>query len=124
VAGAILRRWVPPATATVAGDDTVAEHKGQKVYGKGCHRDAVRSPHSYTASRWGHKWVGLAILVRFPFARRPWALPVLAALDRSEAWNRPHGRRHKTPAPLRRQRLAVLVHWFPERRFRFTGDGN
>ena len=124
LAGAILQRWVPTGTVAVAGDDTVAEHKGKKVYGKGCHRDAVRSTHSYTAYRWGHKWVVLAILVRFPFARRPWALPVLVALYRSEEWNRQHGRRHKTPAHLMRQLLAVLVHWFPQRRFRFTGDGN
>ena len=46
----------------LCGDDTVDEHRGKKVYGKGCHRDAVRSPHSFTAYRWGHKWVVLAIL--------------------------------------------------------------
>ncbi len=51
--------------------------------GKGCHRDPVRSTHSYTAYRWGHKWVVLAILVKFPFASRAWALPVLAALYRN-----------------------------------------
>jgi hypothetical protein len=124
LASAILACWVPTGTVAVAGDDTVAEHKGKKVYGKGCHRDAVRSTHSYTAYRWGHKWVVLAILVRFPFGTRPWALPVLVALYCSEEWNQQHGRRHKTPAHLMRQLLAVLVHWFPQRRFRFTGDGN
>jgi hypothetical protein len=124
LATAILQRWVPTGTVAVAGDDTVAEHKGPKVYGKGCHRDPVRSTHSYTAYRWGHKWVVLAILVRFPFATRPWALPVLAALYHSEEWNRQHGRRHKTPAQLLQQLLAVLLHWFPQRRFRFTADGN
>src|SRR5262249_33782374 len=67
----------------LAGDDTVDEHRGARVYGKGCHRDPVRSTHAYTAYRWGHKWVVLTILVPFPFAKRPWALPVLAALDRS-----------------------------------------
>ena len=63
----------------LVGDDTVDEHRGKKVYGKACHRDAVRSTHSYTAYRWGHKWVVLAMLVKFPFACRPWALPVLVA---------------------------------------------
>src|SRR5262249_21771301 len=38
----------------------------KKVYGKGRHRDPVRSTKSYTAYRWGHKWVVLAVLVRFP----------------------------------------------------------
>src|SRR5262249_10919096 len=51
LAGFILRRWLPTGTVAVAGDDTVAEHKGKKVYGKGCHRDAVRSTHAYTAYR-------------------------------------------------------------------------
>ena len=74
---------VPDGPVSLAGDDTVDEHRGAKVYGKGCHRDPVRSTHSYTAYRWGHKWVVLAILVQFPFATRPWALPVLVALYRS-----------------------------------------
>ena len=36
----------------VAGDDTAAEAKGPKLYGKGCHHDAVRSSHSHTVWRW------------------------------------------------------------------------
>jgi hypothetical protein len=124
LAGYLLTRWVPTGTVTLAGDDTVAEHRGKKVYGKACHRDPVRSTQSYTAYRWGHKWVVLTILVKFPFATRPWALPVLAALYHSEDWNRQHGRRHKTPCDLLRQLLAVLQRWFPERRFRCTADGN
>jgi hypothetical protein len=123
LAGYLLRRWVPSGTVAVAGDDTVAEHKGKCVYGKARHRDAVRSSHSYTAFRWGHKWVVLAILVRFPFARRPWALPVLVALYRSAKDNQRLGR-HKTPPELLRQLLAALCRWFPQRHFACTADGN
>lgn len=119
----ILDRWLPRGPVPLVGDDTVDEHRGKKVYGKGCHRDAVRSTHSYTAYRWGHKWVVLAILVQFPFAARPWALPVLVALYRSPEWDKAHRRRHKTPAELMRQLLAVFVHWFPQRQFVFAGDG-
>ena len=119
----ILDRWLPQGPVPLVGDDTVDEHRGKKVYGKACHRDAVRSTHSYTAYRWGHKWVVLAILVQFPFAARPWALPVLVALYRSPEWNKKHQRRHKTPAELMRQLLAVLSHWFPQRKFVFAGDG-
>src|SRR5262245_48163762 len=124
LAGYLLQRWVPTDAVAVAGDDTVAEHKGKCVYGKGRHRDAVRSSHSYTAWRWGHKWVVLAILVRFPFATRPWAWPVLVALYRSEQDNQRQGRRHKTPPELLRQLLAVLGRWFPQRHFVCTADGN
>jgi hypothetical protein len=119
----LLRCFGPEGPVTLVGDDTVTEHPGQRVHGKGRHRDAVRSSHSYTAWRWGHKWVVLAVLVPFPFARRPWALPVLVALYRSPQDNRARGRRHKTPAQLRQLLLRVLVRWFPDRQFVFAGDG-
>ena len=106
----------------LAGDDTVTEHPGPKVFGKGRHRDGVRSTHTYTAYRWGHQWVVLSVLVKFPFATRPWALPVLAALSRPPEWDRVHGTRHKTPAHLARLLLARLIRWFPERHFIFVGD--
>jgi len=123
LADLILRHWVPEGSVALAGDDTVDEHRGAHVYGKGRHRDPVRSTHSYTAYRWGHKWVVLVILVRFPFANRPWALPVLVALYRSREWNQQHRRRHRTPAQLLRRLVAVLLHWFPHRHFTLTGDG-
>jgi hypothetical protein len=119
----ILRRWIPEGPVPLCGDDTVDEHRGKKVYGKACHRDAVRSTHSFTAYRWGHKGVVLAVLVKFLFATRLWALPVLVALYRSKEWNRKHGRRLKTPSELMGQLLAVLLPWFPERAFVFSGDG-
>jgi hypothetical protein len=51
-------------------------------------------------------------------------LPVLVALYRSPQWNKRHRRRHKTPAELMRQLLAVVLHWFPGRKFVFAGDGS
>src|SRR5262249_23325877 len=102
LAGIILLRFGPDEPVPLAGDDTVDEHRGAKVYGKGRHRDPVRSTKSYTAWRWGHKWVVLAVLVKFPFATRPWALPVLVALYRTPDWDREHWRRHKTPARVLR----------------------
>ena len=69
----------------LVGDDTVDGHPGRTVYGKARHRDPTRSSKTYTAWRYGHKWVVLAVLVKFPFATRPWALPVLIDLYRDEA---------------------------------------
>ena len=111
---------MPDGPILLAGDDTVDEHRGKKVYGKGRHRDPVRSTHTDTAFRWGHKWVVLAVLVRFPFSRRLWALPVLVALYRPPE----KGRRHKTPPELLRQLLRVLRRWFPDRQFVGAADGN
>lgn len=116
--------WVPPdQPVLVAADDTVAQHRGKKVYGKAKHRDGVRSSHSMTVWKWGHKWVVLAIVIRLPFTSKRWALPVLCALYRSKQQNKAEDRRHKTPTQLARQLMAVLVHWFPRRKFVFLGDG-
>jgi DDE superfamily endonuclease len=116
----LIESFVPEGPISLVGDDTVDGHRGKKVFGKARHRDAVRSSHSYTAFRYGHKWVVLAVLIRFPFARRPWALPVLVVLYRSKDSSK---RRHKTPSHLMRQMLKTLLHWFPERSFVFAGDG-
>src|SRR5437868_4060122 len=52
----LLDHVVPDGSVALVGDDTVDGHPGRTVYGKGRHRDAVRSSHSYTAWRYGHKW--------------------------------------------------------------------
>ncbi len=107
----------------VPADDTSTRHTGKRVYGKARHHDACRSTHSHVVWIWGHKWVVLAINVKFGFARRAWALPVLCALYRSEQHNSAEGRRHKTTIRLAMQLLAALIHWFPQRKFILVGDG-
>jgi hypothetical protein len=118
----LLTYVVPSGPVFLAGDDTVTEHPGPKVFGKGRHRDGVRSSHSYTAYRWGHKWVVVSVLVKRPCATRPWALPVLIALYRAPEWDQAHGTRHKTPAHIARLLLARCIRWFPARQFLFVGD--
>jgi DDE superfamily endonuclease len=108
----------------LVGDDTVESHPGRKVYGKARHRDPVRSSHSYTAWRYGHRWVVLAMLVRFPGATRPWALPVLVDLYRSEQDDQLRGRPHRTPAQIMATLLRVMLLWCPDRRFLFVGDAS
>ncbi|MCS7304291.1 MAG: transposase [Thermoguttaceae bacterium] len=123
VAGWAIRlaeRMGPSEGILVAVDDTVVRAKGRRVYGKGRHRDPLRSTHRHMVWRWGHRWVVLAVLVRFAWAQRSWALPVLVALYRpkQEGW-----RRHKTPTDLARGLMAVLIRWFPEKTFIFLADG-
>jgi len=123
LASAILRLIPEDEPVLVPMDDTTAQHRGKKVYGKGCHHDAVRSSHTHIVWRWGHRWVVLAISVKLPFTWRRWALPVLAALYRTKELNQAEGRRHKTAPDLARQLMATLIHWFPKRKFIFLGDG-
>ena len=114
---------VPPdRPVPLVGDDTVDGHPGRRVYGKARHRDPIRSSHGYTAWRYGHKWVVLAVLVRFPWATRPWALPVLVDLYRSEEDDRRRRRPHRTPAQVMATLLRLILQRFPDRRFIFVGD--
>ena len=128
---AVLARFAPQGSVEVASDDSVTEHPGAKVYGKGCHRDPVRSTRSFTAFRWGHKWVVLALLVCLPYCRRRWALPLMVALYRPKPDDDPAAddqgrpqRSHKTPADLLGQMLRILMRWFPDRTFVCSADGN
>jgi hypothetical protein len=66
--------------------------------------------------------VVLAVLVRFLFAVRPWALPVLVALYRDAADDRRERRRHRTPAQQAIRLIRLMLHWFPGLRFVFVGD--
>lgn len=50
-------------------------------------------------------------------------LPTLAALYREKKTNAAENRRHKTPVDLTCQSPAVLMHWFPEKKFVSAGDG-
>jgi hypothetical protein len=127
----VLARFVPNGRIELAGDDTVTEHPGQKVYGKGCHRDPVRSTHSFTAFRWGHKWVVLTVLVQVPWAKRRWALPLMIALYLPPPGEGPQQpakgqqqRSHKTPSQLLQQMLRVLMRWCPDRQFVCAADGD
>jgi DDE superfamily endonuclease len=120
----LLDRLAPDGPVHLVGDDTVDGHPGRKVYGKGRHRDPVRSSHSYTAWRYGHKWVVLAVLVKFPFAARRWALPVLVDLYRTPEVSKAEGVRHRTPAQLMCRLLRLLLLRFPGRTFVFAGDSS
>jgi len=125
VLAAMVLELVPADLPVVcAVDDTAAQHRGKKVYGKGRYRDGCRSTRTHEVWIWGHCWVVLAINVKFFFASRPWALPVLCALYRTREVNQQEGRRHKTPIRLARQLIATLMHWFPQRTFILLGDGH
>ena len=128
-------------------DDTIAGHSGRKVYGTGMYRDPLRSSRRTTHFKRGHKWVVMAINVSLPLCLRPWALPVLVALSlppakkakpaskstpaaKAKPWSKLKARRkardkrrsRKTPATQARQMIAVLLHWFPDRKFILLGD--
>jgi DDE superfamily endonuclease len=119
----LLDAFGPDGPVVLAGDATVDGHPGRKVYGKARHRDPVRSTHTHTVWRYGHKWVVLAVLVRRPFTTRPSALPVLIDLYRSAEDDRKRRRPHRTPAQLVCRLRRRLRRRIPDRRFIVVGGG-
>jgi hypothetical protein len=123
LASAVLELIAEGAPVVCSVDDTTAQHRGPKVYGKARHRDACRSTKSHTVWVWGHRWVVLAIHVKFSFAKRAWALPVSIRLYKSAELNKAEGAAHLTPIAIAQEMLAQLLAWFPERKFILLGDG-
>ena len=108
---------------TFVVDDTVERRSGKKIKAKGCYRDAVRSSQKLVVNCFGLKWLSLTLLVRFPWCRRRWALPVLTLLQRSEKTDKAHGNRHKTSVDWTAQLVRLLRRWVPTRDMFLIGDG-
>jgi hypothetical protein len=111
-----------PGAVRVVIDDTVAPKKGPHVFGLGTHVDAVRSTKRYRVFVFGHCWVVLAILVRVPFSRRAWALPVLFRLYRNTKECEKNEAAYFKKTELAREMLDVVCQWVPDRRIEVTAD--
>lgn len=119
-----LLRLIPDSEPIhVVVDDTLASKKGPHVFGIGTHKDAVRSTKRHAVFAFGHCWVVLAVLIRVPFSRRPWALPVLLRLYRNVKDNARTGEPHRKKTELAREMIDVLLCWLPaERRVHLAAD--
>ena len=118
-----LSKWLPsdhPIRLVV--DDTVAAHKGPKIFGLGVHLDAVRSTGAIRILTFGHCWVVLAVLVPVPFSQRPWALPILLRLYRNEKQCRRDKIKHRKKTELAREMIDVVLSWTDSRRVEITAD--
>jgi hypothetical protein len=120
----IVIALIPPDTPVICiVDDTVVRRWGKHVYGKGCHRDPVRSTRKKVVHCLGHKWVVLAILVPMPFTGGCWALPILPLLYRPADQEQAEGKRHNTCIDWARKGTAWLLRRFPTRHFIIISDG-
>ena len=89
----LIRKLLPQETVFLAGDDTLLNRRGLKIFGAGMHRDPLLSSRSFTVVRWGHCWVVLCVVIESPRTKgRYFALPILARLyvnkKTSDKWNR------------------------------------
>lgn len=61
-------------------DDTVERRHGKMIKQLACYRDPVRSSRNHTIRCFGLKWVVFSVMVKLPWAVRPWALPFFSVL--------------------------------------------
>jgi hypothetical protein len=118
-----ILRWMPgDAAVQVVLDDTLTPKKGPHVFGLGCHLDAVRSTKRVRVFCFGHIWVVLSVVVRFPFARRPWAIPVLFRLYRNHKECVAKGAVYRKKTELGRELVDLVAQWAADRRLFLAAD--
>ena len=104
-------------------DETLERRQGAKIRAKGVFRDAVRSTKERVVTSFGLRWIAMMLVVKVPWAKRPWALPFLTMLAPSERANAKLHRRHKTVVKWTRQMIAQVRRWWPRRQIVLIGDG-
>jgi hypothetical protein len=107
----------------VALDDHVERRSGEKIKGKGCYRDAVRSSRKFIVRCFGLKWIAMMVAVKLPWSKRIFALPFLTVLAPSQKANRARDKKHKTSVDWARQMCYQLRRWLPQMTIRLVVDG-
>jgi len=119
----LIGPWLPDETVMVALDDTLARKRGRKVYGVGMHHDPLISTRKVARMNWGHSWVVLGVLVRFPFCQDCWfCLPILFRLYINRQTVAKKGGWYRTRPELAVDMLYTLCRACPDRRFHVVAD--
>jgi DDE superfamily endonuclease len=118
----LIAPWLSEIIA-LALDDTLARKRGLKVFGAGMHHDPMLSTRKTAVMHWGHSWVVLGVLVRFPFrAECYFCLPILFRLYLNHE-AAPRARRvYRTRPELAVEMLTVLCNHGKNKRFHVVAD--
>lgn len=120
---ALMLSWVRSDPILLAVDDTLARKRGLKVYGAGMHHDPMISTRKVARLNWGHSWVVLSVIVRFPFcADRCFALPILFRLYVNKQTVAKKGGWYRTRPELAVDLLYTLCRAHENRRFHAVAD--
>lgn len=110
-------------TIVLALDDTLARKRGLKVFGAGMHHDPLLSTRKTAVMNWGHSWVVLGVLVKFPFrSDRYFCLPILFRLYLNREATQRARRVHRTRPELAVEMLSVVCNHGKNRRFHVVAD--
>ena len=110
----LTARFCPNGVMTLALDDTLFHHSGQKMEGAGSWRDAVRSTKKKVAYAWGLNLVVLTLQIQPPWGGEPLGLPINMRL---------HRKKQKTLIELAVEMIQEVRDWLDQRPFRVVGDG-
>ena len=105
-------------------DEHLERRRGEKIKAKAMYRDPVASSRKWLVKCTGLKWVILAILVTFPWSKRPFALPVFCVLRTPEDHPRNTKRSMRSGTKILCQMLMVIRRWFPNLTLTLLGDGD
>jgi hypothetical protein len=119
----LMLPWLGTGSILLALDDTLARKRGLKVYGVGMHHDPLLSTRKTALMNWGHSWVVLGVMVRFPFCvDKSFCLPILFRLYVSKQTVAKKGGRYRTRPQLAVEMLKVLCKAHENRRFHVVAD--
>lgn len=119
----LILPWIGKDDIWVAIDDTLARKRGLKVFGAGMHHDPLISTRKVALTNWGHSWVVLGVIVKFPFCPdRYFCLPILFRLYVSKQTTAKQGGTYRTRPELAVEMLRALSQAYPDRRFHAVAD--
>lgn len=107
----------------VALDDTLTHHRGEHIFGRGTHLDAVRSSKAYKVLALGHVWVVLCLLMRLPGSERLVAIPIGFRLYLPQKVAEKEGQPFRTKLTLAAELFAWLREQVPDRAVDVLVDG-
>jgi hypothetical protein len=119
----LLQPLLPTDTIFLALDDTLARKRGLKTFGVGMHHDPLLSSRGKAITNWGHSWVVLGVLVKFPlWPDRVFCLPILFRLYLNKQAAQRARRAQPSRPELAVQMLQVLCNHRQNRRFHVVAD--
>jgi hypothetical protein len=118
----MLAPWLDDVVI-LALDDTLARKRGLKMFGVGMHHDPLLSSRRKAITNWGHSWVVLGVVVRFPlWPQRAFCLPILFRLYLNKHAAARHRRAYRTRPELAVEMLSLLCRARKSRHFHVIAD--
>lgn len=105
-------------------DEHLERRRGAKIKAKATYRDPVASSKKRLVKCFGLKWIVLTMLIKFPWSKRSFALPVFCTLRYPENQPKYKNRKLKSGTDLICQMLMIIRGWFPHLPITLLGDGD